>query len=458
MSLVLGGVLRVKSMALVLSADQAADAATPNLWKLLLPQGGFREYGSRWIKPGDPGYLKPAWLQKFGRWGVFVNGPDGRGRPLDAPQFAVEFLGLSWAEAIQRVLDLARSISAQNLVTGQTGGLGHPVKSSQPLPSGLTQADPAVRAAAKNMRDAGMPVDVALLEVRIRELEDPALGPDTASKLALLKNIRAAVGGEHRIHPEWEPWATRSGRWRVKPGLFELPKEMRTIFQAPTGRTFLCGDIRAANLVSAAVLSGSPSLHSLCDHPDPLAALGARLLGVPAEEIAGDLRAVLKKFAHTALCGGSPIGLRGATSSLGEERQGRVLKGWGTIRSELWPWYKELLRRKAGSVPLTFPVFVKHALEPAGDSYGQLAAMHAQGFVAAHVDASIIDLQVLLGRRSLKSSVVAMLHDSILVECDQRYVGEAESLLKSVLEQPMSFGGWKFHFTVRITRSTVWDG
>jgi len=78
------------------------------------------------------------------------------------------------------------------------------------------------------------------------------------SKLAstYCEGVYKRIGEDGRVHPDWKPTGTETGRWACKnPNIQNVPKHMRDIFIPEEGKVFFGGDYKSLEVWIAALLA-----------------------------------------------------------------------------------------------------------------------------------------------------------------------------------------------------------
>lgn len=430
------------------SLDDAADAATPQVWHVLLQRAGYVSHGPKYLHPQRPGYVKLARARgRPNRVISFDNGPEGAGRPLDAPTFCTAHLHTTWDEAVRLIFALREDTASR---TGQSGGgVGDspPAPRSGPVP-------PEVESVARRMGDVGIPIDIHQLNQGIARLQQHvALGDRTAaSGLDRLRQLRARIGPDGRARVNWIPGRAISGRWGVEPGILDLSKDLRHIVRAPPGRVLIEADVVAAELIAVAALSGHPILREIALTQDPYGTLAGRLGLEAPNGLTEDARSMIKHFFLVSVNGGGPAAQQQVLSSLDRATNINTRIAWNrTFAPGLAEWRKRLEAHAGAQLPVSLVAYPR-SVDLTGGSPNQLTAWLSQALVAAHVDDSIVRLTSMLQR----AAPIIQVHDAVIVESDLAYANEARAVIHHTLSRPLAVGDWPFQFHARLSTRSTW--
>lgn len=78
------------------------------------------------------------------------------------------------------------------------------------------------------------------------------------------EGIFKATQSDGRVHPDWNPQGTDTGRWACKaPNIQNVPKEMRDMFTAPPGKVYIAFDYNRLELWVGALLAGEDVMLSM---------------------------------------------------------------------------------------------------------------------------------------------------------------------------------------------------
>ena len=101
------------------------------------------------------------------------------------------------------------------------------------------------------------------LESPVRKLIDLILEYRGLQKIAqtYCKGIYKRIHADGKVHPDWVPQGTDTGRWACKdPNLQNMPPDMRNIVIASPGKVFLYADYNRIEVWVAAIMSGDEDL------------------------------------------------------------------------------------------------------------------------------------------------------------------------------------------------------
>lgn len=78
------------------------------------------------------------------------------------------------------------------------------------------------------------------------------------------EGIFKVIQSDGRVHPDWNPQGTDTGRWACKvPNIQNVPKEMRDMFISPKGKVLIAFDYNRLELWTGAILAGEDTMLSM---------------------------------------------------------------------------------------------------------------------------------------------------------------------------------------------------
>jgi len=252
-----------------------------------------------------------------------------------------------------------------------------------------------------------------------------------------------------RIHTSFNQTRTTTGRLSSSdpnmqniPIRGELGGQVRQAFIAPPGSSLLGGDYSQIDLRALAHLSQDESLISAFKHDEDIhAATAARLFGVEASEITGDMRRFAKTVNFGVIYGMSDYGLEQATE-LSREEAGKFIKAY----FEKYPGVRKYLddtkeqARREGYVQTLlgrrrYISDINSANRQVRESAERMAInMPVQGTSADIIKVAMLNLYREMGKRKLKSRMLLQVHDELVFEVPEREMATMRKLVPEVMD------------------------
>lgn len=230
----------------------------------------------------------------------------------------------------------------------------------------------------------------------------------------------------------------------------ELGREVRSVFTAKKGHTFISADYSQVELRIAAAMSSDQELVELFnDGLDVHTATAAQLANIPPEEVTAEQRYRAKAVNFGILYGQGAHGLAQSTGMSDGEARIFLLR-YKQIRSKLFELTDEFIRQ-AKEVGYVKTFYGRRRLTPdihssnfnirAGAERAALN-MPIQGTSADITKLAMIKLTEVLPKDALQ---VLQVHDSIVVEVPEESATSVERLLKKTMESIAPDLGVKLH-------------
>ncbi len=249
-----------------------------------------------------------------------------------------------------------------------------------------------------------------------------------------------------RIHTTFTQNVTATGRLSSKdPNLQNIPvrteegKRIRTGFVADKGKTFVSADYSQFELRLAAVLSGDQALIDDFNHDiDIHTKTAAEAFKIPMDKVTKDQRRAAKVINFGILYGMSVKGLADAAKMpIGEAK--KFIDNYFELRAPIKRKLEEILRqaREEGYVETYYgrrrptpdvksPNFIiRQAAERAAQN------MPIQGTEADLMKRAMIKIDQALPKGA---ELVMQVHDSLIVECDEKQKDEVSKILQAEME------------------------
>ena len=249
-----------------------------------------------------------------------------------------------------------------------------------------------------------------------------------------------------KIHTTFTQNVTATGRLSsVNPNLQNIPvrtgegKRIRAGFVAPKGRKFVSADYSQFELRLAAVLSGDEKLISdFNSGVDIHTKTASDVFGIPMDKITKDQRRAAKTINFGVMYGMSAKGLADATGMFVSEAR-QFIEDYFAVRKPIREYLDAILKqaREEGYVETYYgrrrptpdvksPNFmIRQGAERAAMN------MPIQGTEADLMKRAMIKVDSLLPDGA---ELVSQIHDSLIVECDEKLVDEVSKILVSTME------------------------
>ena len=251
---------------------------------------------------------------------------------------------------------------------------------------------------------------------------------------------------EGRIHTTFTQNVTSTGRLSSKdPNLQNIPvrteegKRIRTGFIAPEGRVLVSADYSQFELRLAAVLAGDKNLiQDFNDGIDIHTKTASEAFYIPVEQVTKTQRRAAKSINFGIIYGMSVNGLAEATKMSFYEAK-KFMDNYYKLRSPIMDFMKKTLkqaetkgyvetyfgrRRPTPDVKSTNFIIREAAKRAAGN-------MPIQGTEADLMKRAMINIDKKLPKNA---NLIMQVHDSLIVECDEKDAGKIGELLKREME------------------------
>ena len=263
--------------------------------------------------------------------------------------------------------------------------------------------------------------------------------------IAPLPELADSVG---RIHTTFNQNVTATGRLSsTNPNLQNIPvrtevgKQIRTGFVAPEGRMLVSADYSQFELRLAAVLTGDEALvKDFNDDLDIHTKTAAEAFGVPMGEVTKEQRRAAKVINFGVLYGMSVRGLaQAAKMSFADAKE--FIERYFEVRKPIKEYLERILdqarekeyvetlfgRRRPTPDVKSSNFIVRSAAERAAQN------MPIQGTEADLMKRAMIRVDKVLGDVA-NAELVMQVHDSLIVECDEKDAGKVAEILKQEME------------------------
>ncbi|MBQ3469617.1 hypothetical protein IJH16_01440 [Candidatus Saccharibacteria bacterium] len=249
-----------------------------------------------------------------------------------------------------------------------------------------------------------------------------------------------------RIHTTFTQNVTATGRLSsINPNLQNIPvrtedgKRIRTGFIAEKGKKFVSADYSQFELRLAAILSGDQALISDFNAGvDIHTKTAADVFGIPMDKVTKKQRRAAKTINFGVMYGMSAKGLADATGMYVDEAK-RFIDDYFTVRKPIREYLDKVLKqaKEEGYVETYYGrrrptpdvksanFVVRQAAERAAMN------MPIQGTEADLMKRAMIKIDKILPEGA---NLVMQIHDSLIVECDEKLVPEVSEILQETME------------------------
>ncbi len=268
-------------------------------------------------------------------------------------------------------------------------------------------------------------------------------------KSTYLDALPALVRGDGRIHTTLNQTVTATGRLSSSdpnlqniPTRSELGHRVRQAFTVPEGHVFLACDYSQIELRLLAHLSGDEHLiAAFCEGADFHAATGARVFGVPVEEVTPQLRSRAKAVNFGIVYGQQAFGLASSLKIPRAEAQEMIDRYF-----EAYPGVRAFLDdavRRAHELGYAVTLYgrKRHIKEFAQRNrqlvaFGERTAMNhpMQGTAADIIKIAMVRVARRLREEGLASKLVLQIHDELDLEVPEAEVDAVSALVRETME------------------------
>lgn len=257
-----------------------------------------------------------------------------------------------------------------------------------------------------------------------------------------------------RIHSTLKQTETRTGRISsAEPNLQNIPvrtelgREMRKFFTSQDGKTLVDADYSQIELrVLASVANDETMINAFASGEDIHAMTASQVFDMPLESVTPDLRTKAKAVNFGIVYGIGAFSLsKDIHVTVAQARQyiKDYLETYHGVRDYLDRTVEEA--RRDGYVTT---VFGRRRYLPdlasknkAVQAFGERVAknMPIQGTAADIIKIAMINVDRRLEREKLPARLIMQIHDELIVECDESIAGKVSEILKSEMENAVSF-------------------
>ncbi len=269
----------------------------------------------------------------------------------------------------------------------------------------------------------------------------------TKLKSTYVDGLGKVVGPDGRIHTSFQNTVTATGRLSsTEPNLQNIPvrtelgAELRKMFAAPAGKVLVDADYSQIELRLLAHMAGDQAMIDGFKSGEDIHTITAsQVFGVPAEEVAPQMRRSAKAVNFGIVYGISPFSLSqdiGVSVQEAKEYMDRYFVHYSGVRAYMDGVVEQA--RQAGYVSTLWgrrrwiPEIKSSNFNTR--SFGERVALNApiQGTAADIIKLAMIRVRDRLRAEGLEGKLVLQVHDELIVECPE---AEAEAVCRLVEEE-----------------------
>ncbi len=254
-----------------------------------------------------------------------------------------------------------------------------------------------------------------------------------SKQLEKLRDIKQRILNG-RVYPEFKQIGTITGRMSsLKPNVQNIPRDLRSIFKAQEGNVFVIADFSQIELrLAAEYVNEEKMIKAFKEGKDMHRYTASLLLGKPESEITHEERQLAKAVNFGLIYGISAKGLMEYAKTYGVdidiEKAQALREGFFEYYTGFKHWHEKVKRelrehREVVGTTLLGRKYVAHTF-PDAVNYP------IQGSGADLLKLSVLMVNAALRAESLKANVVNLIHDEIVLECDQKEAHKVEEILK----------------------------
>jgi len=256
-------------------------------------------------------------------------------------------------------------------------------------------------------------------------------------RFGMAQKLTEHTDPDHRIRARFMQLGTGTGRWSSSgPSLQQIPRdpEFRCAFRPAAGRVIVEADFSAMELRIAAALAGEQKMLDAFNAGQDVHTLTASLMyNVPMDRVDKKQRQAAKSANFGLLYGSHHRGLLNYFATVGifisMKEAGGFYDMWHAAYPAFGAWHRECEARAISGKDVRTVIGRRRFLFGADNKVTTQANNLVQGTGADIAKAAMIEIQ-----RKLPESarLIASVHDSYLVECDE---GDAKPVLKLMLDE-----------------------
>lgn len=247
-------------------------------------------------------------------------------------------------------------------------------------------------------------------------------------------------GEDGRIRARFMPLATGTGRFSSSsPNLQQVPRdpEFRSAFRAPAGRKLVQADYAAMELrVAAAIAQETAMLAAFAEGADIHTRTASLMFGVSEADVSKGQRQQAKATNFGALYGSGARGLQAYFATVGmfisEREAGEFRRRWHKAYPAISEWHNVCQSRALQGSPMRTMTGRRRYLYGQDNRLTTQANNLVQGTSADIMKAALVEIH-----RQLPGTahLVAVVHDEIIVECDEADAQDVLALVTREMEE-----------------------
>jgi len=316
--------------------------------------------------------------------------------------------------------------SSQQMSNFIYGFLGLPQPRGRKIKEGSTSKDALAQLKGKHPA-----IDLVLRYRRIAKL-----------KSSYFDNLRDMLDDDDRIHCDFNIHGTETGRLSVRePALQTIPRAndreegqygvlIKQTYCAAPGRSLVICDFSQAELRVAAALSGEPFLLQVYKDDRDLHSEVAK--GMYGEEYTKEQRVLCKMFNFSYLYGGNENSFA-MDSGLNIETARQFVRDYDSLMPRLKEWKDERVREMRTKGYVLYRTGRKRRI-PFVTRENEDDARKAAFNSVVQGSASDVTSLAAVALADLGLEILLLVHDSIIVECDDFKVKDVAALMAQVME------------------------
>lgn len=236
-----------------------------------------------------------------------------------------------------------------------------------------------------------------------------------------------------RLVADMRPFGAITGRCAPRASEFILvkPKWLRLLVQSPLGRSLIIADWSGQEFAVAAALSGDTAMIKSYQSGDPYLELGRRYGRIPRAGTKASHpyeRSIFKEVSLAVLMGMGPEAI-GRKTGLGLPGGAELLRLHKRAFPTFWRWANQCLINAAAGANLE--TYFGLVYNPSSQHYSPGTA---RNFPIQAIGSDMLRIAVLLLAQE-GVSIVATVHDSIVVECDEADADRVTPLVVAKMEE-----------------------
>lgn len=277
------------------------------------------------------------------------------------------------------------------------------------------------------------------------------------------------VGPDGRVHPSYKIHGTETGRISAaEPNLQNQPEEVQDVFVGGPGRAIVKGDFANIEYRVMAIMTGERWLEDEFAKGVNFHDINTRLLfNIEKDDPKWDVcRRAAKTFIFGISYGGTEGGIYKKILVQVPEMQltfpafKEIVKQYFARMPNYAKWRDEIQKQARNTRIVETAFGRKRILLGMPDEIERQALntpiQGTAGEIAMEALCDLYDEIHKPSRKAWKAEIVLTVHDSLLVECEDKYKMEAAKLMKKVMEKPWKLCGRTVHFPVDIDVGPSW--